>query len=532
MRLPTGPLARLLVVWLLIGVAGWAYTVALAVYAFRTSGATGVGVYMAARLLPAVFAAPLSGGLIDRGDRARVVVKACSIQTACVGGAAALVLAGAHLAPVIVLAAISRTTATAPRPALQALTPALARTPEELTRSTSIWGAIDNFGFLLGAGVGGVAVAATGPGAIVAGAAVTFGLAVPLAAGLPSVTAAAPDPDQSKPEGFAPALAGLHVLAQTPLLRAPFALFAGALLLEGTTDVQLAVLSLGKLALGNGGLGVLYVCWGAGGILSSAALVKLVRCRGYGLALAVGAFAFAAGIAFAGADGVALALVAMVSAGVGFGLLETAVMGLVPRLADDAIVGRVYALVEILYAGVAGLGALIAPGLIAAFGIAGSLAAVGASFAVAAALTWHSYQRLDHGQGEAARVRELLRGIGFLKSLPLPQLERLVRSADALAFPSGTIVVRRGEIGDQFYVIESGTVEIVEHGRRQGPGEGFGEIALLRDVPRTATVRALTDLRLWAVARPGFVAAVSRHGDTSQLADAVVVEHLAKKPTA
>jgi MFS family permease len=298
--------------------------------------------------------------------------------------------------------------------------------------------------------------------------------------------------------------------------------------LEGTTDVQIVAISLGKLGLGDGGPGLLYTVWGVGGLLGSALLLILVRRRGYGLALTLGALGFAAGIAVVGAGGVPLALAAMIPAGLGFALVETAVMGLVPRLADDTVVGRVYALSEILYAGAAGVGALIAPLLIDAFGAAGSFAVVGIAFGAGAVLAWRACARLDTGQEEAGRVRELLRGVQFLAPLPLPRLERLVRGARALVLRAGTDIVRRGEPGEQFFVIEDGNVEIVEFGRQRGPGDGFGEIALLRDVPRTATVRALSDVRLWVLTRPAFVAAVLGHGDARHLADAVVNETLAR----
>ena len=190
-------------------------------------------------------------------------------------------------------------------------------------------------------------------------------------------------------------------------------------------------------------------------------------------------------------------------------------MALVPRLADDAIVGRVYALSEILYAGAAGVGALIAPSLISGLGVDGSLAAVGIAFGAGAIVAQRTFAKLDVGQEEAGRVRELLRGVSFLAPLPLPRLERLVRAARPLAVAAGATVVRAGEIGQEFFVVADGMVDIVEYGRRQGPGSGFGEIALLRDVPRTATVRAATDVRLLALTRPAFLGAVSGHGDAT-----------------
>lgn len=527
-RVPRGPLAVLLGAWLLVGTGGWAFSIALAVYAFDRSGAGAVGAVTAARLLPAMFAAPLTGGLIDRGNRSRVVAGACVFQAVCLALAAGFVLADASLVVIIVLAALSSIAATVPRPGLQALLPALASSPQELARASAAWSAVDSAGFLLGGGVGGAAIAAVGAGAVVVAASVIMVLAGVCSARLPAVTATAPDEPDEGPHPVSEVLAGLRVLRQDRKLRMPFGLLAGLLLLEGASDVQLVALAVGRLHMGNGGPGVLWMVWGAGGMLATFALLALVRLRGFGLVLVVGALTFAIGLSVAGLDGEALAVAAMIPAGIGFALVETAVMALVPRLADDTIVGRVYALSEILYAGAAALGALLAPLLIDWLGAAGSLSAVGAAFAVAAGAVWRSYSRLDAEQEQAGRVRELLRGLPFLAPLPLPRLERLVRDARAVTFTPGAPIVTAGEPGEDFFVIEAGTVTIEEFDRRQGPGTGFGEIALLKDVPRTATVRAASNLKLWSLSRASFIGAVSGHGDASRLADAVVAEHLAR----
>lgn len=146
-RVPRGPLAVLLGAWLLVGTGGWAFAIALAVYAFDRSGAGAVGAVTAARLLPAMFAAPLTGGLIDRGDRSRVVAGACVLQAVCLALAGGFVLAGASLVVIGVLAALSSIAATVPRPGLQALLPALACSPQELTRATALWSAVDSARF-------------------------------------------------------------------------------------------------------------------------------------------------------------------------------------------------------------------------------------------------------------------------------------------------------------------------------------------------------------------------------------------------
>jgi len=210
------------------------------------------------------------------------------------------------------------------------------------------------------------------------------------------------------------------------------------------------------------------------------------------------------------------------------GQLTAAAMGLVPLRADDTAAGRVYGLYELLYAGTGALGALLAPAVIGWLGAPGSLAAVGVAFALLAVAAWPTLARLDVGQEEASKVRELLRGVPFLRPLPLPRLERLVRNARPVLAAAGETIITKGEPGEDFYAIESGTVEIVEYGRTEGDGEGFGEIALLNDVPRTTTVRALSDVRLRALSRPAFIAAITQYGDAESMAYAVVDEHLAR----
>lgn len=528
-RVVGGSLRTLLGAWLLACTAGWAFSVAAAVYAFDRSGAGAVGLVVAARLLPAIVTAPLAGWLIDRIGRATVVAGACAAEAVCLAASAAIMTTHGPLWPIIVLTAGAGAAAAAPRPALEALLPALAKTPEELTRATAIWGAIDNAGFLLGGGAGAAAIAVVGAGAVTATAAGLFAVAAFLALRLPWVTATETDePEEAETAGLSEALAGLRTLRHTPYLRTGFALLAGLLVVEGAVEVQVPALSIGHLHMGNGGPGLLYTVWGIGGVLGSAVLLALVRRRGYGLALMVGSLSFAVGVGVSGVDGVAVALLAMLPAGIGMALVETGFMALVPRLADDAVAGRIYALSEIAYTGVAGLGALIAPVLIHALGTPGSLAATGSTFGVLALGAVGTMARLDTGQEEASRVRELLHGVSFLSPLPLPRLERLVRGAQSMSVPAGTAVVTAGEVGSTFYVIEGGEVEVEEDGRRHGPGSAFGEIALLLDIPRTATVRAITEVHLWTITRRAFVAAVSAHEEVARLADATVREHLAR----
>jgi CRP-like cAMP-binding protein len=127
------------------------------------------------------------------------------------------------------------------------------------------------------------------------------------------------------------------------------------------------------------------------------------------------------------------------------------------------------------------------------------------------------------------RELELLRGIEFFRLLPTQVLEALAGAMVPLRVEAGTEIVREGEAGDRFYVIESGEVEVVKDGRVinvERPGEYFGEISLLKDVPRTASVRAKTDVELRALERDDFIAAVTGHVASSEAADSVVAARL------
>ncbi len=346
-----------------------------------------------------MLAAPLSGRLLDRLDRGRIVVISCAAQAICFGGAALAMIERAPLPVIAALTVCGAVTSSAPRPALETLMPALAATPAEVTRAAGLWAAAENGGGLIGCGFGGLAIALTGPGAIALVSAAAIGFAAVVAARLPRVTATPLDVEDDDDEGLKGMLAGACAVARAPLLRGPFILFTGLLLLEGTTDVQLVALAIRRLHMGQGGPGELLIVWGVTGTLGGMLLLPLVRRRGYGLALSAGGLCFAIFVAVAGIGDRAVALAAMAPLGVSFALIETGVMAIIPRLADDAIVGRVYGLMEMIYTGGAAAGALIAPALNIAVGIGCSMVVVGAAFALVTVLMLPGPGEAGHPSG-------------------------------------------------------------------------------------------------------------------------------------
>jgi CRP-like cAMP-binding protein len=144
-------------------------------------------------------------------------------------------------------------------------------------------------------------------------------------------------------------------------------------------------------------------------------------------------------------------------------------------------------------------------------------------------LFWRPLNAIDAAAPVPESELALLRVIPIFAPLPSMTLEQLASHLSHVSVPAGQVVFRQGEPGDLFYVIGEGEVAVALDGRPQvtlGRGAYFGEIALLRDVPRTATVTAVTEVELYALERDVFIAAVTGHAPSAEAADAVIASRL------
>jgi MFS family permease len=218
-------------------------------------------------------------------------------------------------------------------------------------------------------------------------------------------------------------------------------------------------------------------------------------------------------------------LVLLVVVGAGYALVEVAGVTLLQRLAADDVLARAFGVVETSYYVTTGVGSALAPLVIHALGVKDALIAVAAVLPLLALARWRALARFEAGAPIPEREFALLRGVPLFAPLPIATVENLARRLVEVPVEAGETIVRQGEAGDRFYVIAEGAVDVVEDGvlrRTERAGEFFGEIALLRDTPRTATVQATVPTLLLALERDEFVGGVTGHRRSVQAADVVI----------
>jgi hypothetical protein len=222
-----------------------------------------------------------------------------------------------------------------------------------------------------------------------------------------------------------------------------------------------------------------------------------------------------------------VAVVLLVLGGAGRTVLDVGCRTLLQRTTPAEVLGRVFGLLEGLEMAGLALGALLIPPLVALGGSKGALIGAGLLLPALAVLIARPIIAVDRGAKVPVVEIALLRSLPLFAPLPPPAIEGLARALERVELPAGAVVIRFGEEGDRFYAIAEGEVDVSRAGTtlaRLGRGTGFGEIALLEDVPRTATVTAVTDVLLYALEKGPFVTAVTGHAPASQAADALLSE--------
>ena len=489
--------------------AEWAVTVVLAVYAYGRGGATEVGVVALVRVLPAAIVAPLATQYADRWPREKVLVAVSFARSVTIALAGWAVFVDGPALMVYALVTVSSAAAVLFRPVHSALLPSLCSTPPELAGANVVRGALDSAATLAGPALSAVLLATGGPAQVLAVAAV----ASAWAGWLMTRVHPEPTPVGGAPDAQGPldrALGGVRAVNAHRDLRLLFALAAAQTIMRGAITVFTVVVAVELVGLGDPGVGVLNAALGAGAVVASAAAALLVGTGRLAAWFGLGVALWGAPLVFIGLfPSATSAMVMLAIVGAGNALVDVGGFTLIARIAPANVLARVFGVLESVAALGVGLGALVTPLIMDALTLQTSLVVLGLLTPTAVALSWRRLRALDAVIVGRNDELTLLRGVPLLDALPLPALETVASQLDHVVVPAGETVFRQGDPGDRFYVVVAGTAEVVGDGRpitSLGPGESFGEIALLRRVPRTASVRAVDELRLESLRGDRFLA--------------------------
>jgi MFS family permease len=521
-------LRRVELAWGAAIAAEWAHFVALGIYAYDEGGAVAVGIAGVVRMLPAALAAPFAASLGDRWRRERFLLTIALVGCGALAASAAAFFAGS-VPLVFAFAAVVGLAATLFRPALQALLPSLARTPEELIAANGATSTLEGLGTLVGPLAAGVLVSLMDVGLVFIVGAFAFAASAVLLAlvkveGLIRLQEAATGESTMRL-----LLGGFRAVVRRPRPRLVVGLIFAQTFVRGCLNVLIVVAAFRVLDAGASAVGYMTAAVGVGGLFGAIGAVTLERRRlaaSFGLALVFWGLPI---VLLAPWPEVAVAVLLLAVVGAANAVEDVAVFTLLQRIVPDDVLTRVLGLVWGLAMGGVAIGSIAAPALVAAIGPRAAFVAVGVILPLLTLLTWRRLVEIDRAVGAPAAELALIEGVQMFGPLPLAAKEHMAEALVPVSVSAGEAVITAGDPGDRFYIVGEGEFDVDAAGthQRAGTSDHFGEIALLRNVARTATVKAVTDSTVYALERDDFLAAVTGHPGVRAAGEAVAEERLA-----
>jgi len=493
--------------------AEWAVWIAMLVYAYEQGGTTTAGIVAVVQLVPAALFAPFGSVLADRYRAGRVLLFSYVAQAAAMAVTGTLLLFDGPAYVAYATAAVAATAVTVTRPTMSALTPTLARRPEELTAVNvgSNW--IESVCIFVAPAVAGLLLAVSSPGAVFAVMALAVAVGATLVLPVPGPLPAGHG--EIREAAHTEVGRAIQAIRTESTARVLIVIACADLVVLGALDVLYPQLAIGTLGQSSSWAAYLNAAFGVGAIVAvfvTSGFVgkpRLLPSMLFGIALYGGAF-----LVLAAYQTLALAVVLLATAGLGRAMLDVGARTLLQRVAPPDMLARVFGLVEAISMAALAVGSLGVTLLVAVGGV--PLALLGIGLLLPLAVLAGGRSLLDIDRHADVPVVE----IGLLRSLPLfspmapHALESTAHALERMDVSAGSTVIREGEEGDRFYVIADGSVEVTHAGRPLATlarGDGFGEIALLRAAPRNATCTAVTDSTLYALQRDDFLAVVTGH---------------------
>jgi MFS family permease len=523
-------LRRLELAWGAAITAEWAHFVALGVFAYDAGGTTAVGIAGLVRMLPAALIAPFAASFGDRFRRERFLMVIALVGALALAGSAVAFFAGENVPPIFALAAVMGVAATLVRPAQQALLPSLARTPEELVGSNGATSTIESLGTLIGPLLAGVLVSVADAGvvfAVGAGALLVAALLFGLVRVEGRLRVSSPLGAQNTRELIT---AGIDHLARAPAPRLVVGLIASQAFVRGCLNVLIVVTAFEVLDMDAGAVGWMTAALGVGGLFGALSAFTLGG-RRLAVAFGVAIVFWGLPIAFlAPSSFLVTALFLLAVVGAANSIEDVAGFTLLQRIVPDDVLARALGATWGLAMGGVAIGSIIAPAMVSLLGAQAALVVVGMILPVLALVSWRRLVAIDRSAPGPTAELAVIDSVPMFAPLSLAAKEELARALVPISVPAGDVVIRANDSGDRFYIVSEGEFEITAgdaHVAAQ-PGDHFGEIALLRDVPRTATVTAVVDSQVYVLKRNDFLAAVTGHSDVRAAGEDIAAERLAR----
>ncbi|HET6850417.1 MAG TPA: MFS transporter [Gaiellales bacterium] len=506
--------------------AEWGVWVAILVYGYGHGGANGAAAIALIQLIPSALLAPSLATLADRRRPGRVLLWSYLAMAASMAAVAGAIAVSAPVAVVFGLAPLVNLALSAPRPAQAALLPGLVSTPIELSAANVVSSWMENLSVLIAPAISGLLLGVGGPQlAIAAMAALALSGAV-LVAPLPGPAPIAPEQPDEAPGMVGDVRESVAMIVHDRPARLLVGLLGAQFVLLGALDLLYVVLAISVLDMGQSGAGYLSAAVGAGGLIGGVVAAAMVGRRHLAPLLVCGIAAAGAALVTLGArPTVASAFLLLGLAGLGRAVFDVSGRTLLQRVARPDMLARVFGLLESLMNIGLAIGSLLVPVLIAASGARAALIGAGALLILLIAVTGRSLLAVDEAADVPVVEIALLRSIPLFAALPAPALETLGRALEPVDVEQGAVLMRQGEPGDRYYAIAEGELDVTRYGAHVatlGRGEGVGEIALLDEVPRTATVTATMSAKLYALTKEPFVLALTGHPPAQRAARGVV----------
>ena len=504
-------LARLLAGEFVSGIGDWLYLVAVLVVVYADSSSPVLlGIVGAARILPYVLLSVPAGIVADRFDRRMVLLVTDVARGVLMLGLVAAVVVDAPTLVIVAISILAACFSTFFGPAIAALLPMLVE-ERDLGVANSAWATLDNLAFIIGPALAGILLASGGLEFAFLLNAVSFAVVAVVLWRLPVPARQAPavavgaDADGAE----VPPPAGWRQLARP--LAGPFILDSTTSLVGGGVGVLTVIIAIDVLGAGESGTGYLNAAIGVGGVVAGIAGGALLA-RKLSVPLLLGGVAGGIGLGWLALTGdLVTAMIAIGVAVAGMLLLDVVNTTLIQRIVPDELRGRTMGALQTSSAVLYALGSLMMPVLADLLGVGPVLVGAGLLMAGGAATALLLANRTV-APAEVDPLRLRLLDHPIFAGLPRARLESAARELRPVPMVAGEIVIREGEPADRFYVIDSGSVRVshelpdgtAEQLRELGPGDPFGEIGLLRGIPRTATVTATSPGVLYALDAAAF----------------------------